>query len=560
MPQPIPSPWFNSYPAGVPHEADIEAYTSVVEVFEESVSEFADKAAFHNFGKTISYAELDHYSKQLASFLQNQLAMHKGERLAIMMPNLLQNPIAIFAGLRAGLTIVNINPLYTGEELQHQLCDAEASTIIVLENFAHTLQSVIHNTPIKHVIVTRMGDMLPLPKSCLINLVVKYIKKMVPAYSLPQHYRFKHCLKQGDIKHYQRPEINADDYAFLQYTGGTTGVAKGAILTHRNIIANLQQVSAWFGDHLKKGEERIITALPLYHIFSLLANCLLFMKIGGYNHLITNPRDIKGFVKEIKRVKFTAFTGVNTLFNGLLNNSDFADVDFSALRMSLGGGMAVQQSVAERWKQVTGSTLLEAYGLTETSPAVCINPATQTDYNGKIGLPIPSTDVCIQDDDQQLLAVGETGEICIRGPQVTQGYYKRPDETAQAFDEAGWFHSGDIGFMDEQGYFQVIDRKKDMIIVSGFNVYPNEVEAVIARHKDVMEVGVIGIPDDASGESVMAVIVSSNPQLSQEDIRAHCAQSLTRYKIPKRVEFVNEVPKTNVGKILRRELRDQFID
>jgi len=560
MPQPIPSPWFNSYPDGVPHEVDIDAYTSVVDVFEEATSEFASKPAFHNFGKTISYAELDHYSKQLASFLQNQLNMHKGERLAIMMPNLLQNPIAIFAGLRAGLTIVNTNPLYTGEELRHQLTDAEATTIIVLENFAHTLEGIIHDTPIKHVIVTRMGDMLPFPKSCLINLVVKHLKKMVPAYSLPEHYSFKHCLQKGDVNHYQRPDIGADDYAFLQYTGGTTGVAKGAILTHRNIIANLQQVSAWIGDFLKKGEERIITALPLYHIFSLLANCLLFMKIGGYNHLITNPRDIKGFVKEIKRVKFTAFTGVNTLFNGLLNNKDFTEVNFSALKLSLGGGMAVQQSVAERWKQVTGSTLLEAYGLTETSPAVCINPITQSDYNGKIGLPIPSTEVCIQDDDGQVLPVGEIGEICIRGPQVTQGYYKRPDETAQAFDEDGWFHSGDIGFMDEQGYFQIVDRKKDMIIVSGFNVYPNEVEAVIASHEDVIEVGVIGIPDDASGETVMAAIVSRNPQLTHEHIRMHCELSLTRYKIPKHIEFVDEVPKTNVGKILRRELRDQFID
>jgi len=550
--------WYSSYPEGIPHEADITAYDSLLDVIEEACSTYSTNPCFCNYGKTLSYQEINDNSLKLASFFQNQLSMGKGDKIAIMMPNLLQNPVSIFAALRAGLTVVNTNPLYTGKELKHQLCDSGATTIIVLENFASTLQEVIKDTPIKNVIVTRMGDMLTFPKSAIINLVVKHVKKMVPDFSLPGSYDFKQCLSQGDLSKYSRPAVNQDDFAFLQYTGGTTGVAKGAILTHGNMVANLQQVSEWIEPFIEKGKEHIITALPLYHIFSLLANCMFFMKVGGLNHLITNPRDMKNFVKEIKNAKFTALTGVNTLFNGLLNTPGFSDVDFSHFKMSLGGGMAVQASVAEKWQEVTGQTLLEAYGLTETSPAVCINPMSLKSYNGKIGLPMPSTDVCIMDDDNNILPVGENGEICIKGPQVTQGYYNRPEETAMVFDDNGWFHSGDIGFMDEQGYFEIVDRKKDMIIVSGFNVYPNEVEAVIASHHDVLEVGVIGIPDEQCGESVMAVVVCKSSQTSAQDIRGHCELSLTRYKIPRRVEFVSEVPKTNVGKILRRELRDMF--
>jgi len=552
--------WLASYPEGTPAEADIKAYSSLVEVFEESCNNFSDKPAFCNFGKSISYQELDQLTENLAAFLQQNLGMNKGDKIAIMMPNLLQNPISIFAALRAGLTIVNTNPLYTADELKHQLNDSGATTIIILENFANVLEKVLDKTPIKNIITTRMADMIDFPKSFIINAVVKHVKKMVPDYNLPGSISFKQALADGKQCSFTRTKTNLQDIAFLQYTGGTTGVAKGAILTHGNMVANLQQVSPWISPATRKGEEIIITALPLYHIFSLLANCMFFMKIGALNYLITNPRDMKGFVKELKSVRFTAITGVNTLFNGLLNTKGFSDVDFSALRLTLGGGMAVQKSVAERWKKVTGQPLLEAYGLTETSPAVCISPINQTDYNGKIGLPIPSTEVSIQNDQNESLAIGETGEICIRGPQVTQGYYNRPDETAKVFDNDKWFHTGDIGFMDEKGYFEIVDRKKDMILVSGFNVYPNEVEGVIASHPDIQEVGVIGIPNDESGEIVMAVIVTDNTDLTLDDIRKHCEEHLTRYKLPKRVEFVDEVPKTNVGKILRRKLREQYLN
>jgi len=551
--------WYSSYPEGIPHEVDLTVYDSLVDVFEQACSEYSDNPCFYNYGKNLSFQEMNLASQKLASFLQNQLAMNKGDKIAIMIPNLLQNPISIFAALRAGLTVVNTNPLYTSKELKHQLCDSEATTIIVLENFASTLQQVINDTPIKNIIVTRMGDMLAFPKSAIINLVVKHVKKMVPDFSLPGSLDFKECLSQGDAEKYIRPTLNLQDYAFLQYTGGTTGVAKGAILTHGNMVANLQQVSEWIGPFVERGKEIVITALPLYHIFSLTANCLFFMKMGGLNYLITNPRDMKNFVKELKHSKFSAITGVNTLFNGLLNTPGFSDIDFSNYKITLGGGMAVQKSVADKWKKVTGQPLLEAYGLTETSPAVCINPLTLKSYNAKIGLPIPSTDVCIMDDDNNILPPGENGEICIKGPQVTQGYYNLPEETALVIDNNGWFHSGDIGFMDEQGYFQIVDRKKDMINVSGFNVYPNEVEATIASHIDVIEVGVIGIPDDKCGEVVMAIIVCQNKQITEEDIRTHCELTLTRYKIPRHIEFVSEVPKTNVGKILRRELRDMFV-
>lgn len=553
-------PWYDSYPTGIPHDINPESYSSLVEVFHESCKTFSKRPCFSNFGKTLSFQQMEEQTRHLAAYLQKELKLEKGDHIAIMLPNLLQTPVSIFASLCAGLSVVNINPLYTSEELRHQLCDSGATSIIILENFASTLESVLHDTPVKNVIITRMGDMLDLPKSALINLVVKHIKKLVPPFSIPGAIPFRHCLKQGKHLQLDEPSLSQDDIAFLQYTGGTTGVAKGAILTHGNLVANLMQVSAWIEPYADIGHEHIITALPLYHIFSLTANCLFFMKIGGLNHLITNPRDMKAFVREIRHSRFTAITGVNTLFNGLLNTPGFDRVDFSHLRISLGGGMAVQKAVADRWQQVTGCCLLEAYGLTETSPAACINPMDLTHFNGKIGLPIPSTDVAIKDEDNRPLPVNEAGEICIRGPQVTQGYYNRPEETASVFDQEGFFHTGDIGYMDEKGYVQIVDRKKDMILVSGFNVYPNEIEAIIAMHDDVIEVGVIGVPDDASGELVMAVIVSSNPDLSLDDIQRHCEASLTRYKIPRRLALVQDVPKSNVGKILRRELRALYLE
>ena len=553
-------PWLTSYPEGVPAEADTDAYDSLLDVFEDCCSRFAERTSFSNYGCDISYRQLDEYSKQLAAFLQQGLGLSAGNKVAIMMPNLIQNPVSIFGVLRAGLTVVNVNPLYTAEELQHQINDSEADTIIVLENFAATLEKVVANTTIKNVIVTRMGDMFGFPKSMLFNAVVKHVKKMVPNYSLSGHIPFRQALQQGSDHSYQRPGLQQDDIAFLQYTGGTTGIAKGAILTHGNLVANLQQVTAWFTPVEIGDDEKIITALPLYHIFSLTANCLFYMTMGAENLLITNPRDMKDFVKQIRNARFSAITGVNTLFNGLLNTPGFAEVDFSRLRIALGGGMAVQRSVAERWKRVTGTPLIEAYGLTETSPAACINPLDVTDYTGKIGLPLPSTECCVKDENGATVAAGVAGELCLRGPQVTQGYYNREEETRQVFDEDGWFHTGDIAVIDEDGYVQIVDRKKDMIVVSGFNVYPNEVEDVIAGHPSVREVGVIGLPHDDSGEEVVAVVVSDDPQLTLEQLRQHCEQHLTRYKLPRRLILTEEVPKTNVGKILRRKLREQYID
>jgi long-chain acyl-CoA synthetase len=471
------------------------------------------------------------------------------------MPNVLQNPIAIFAILRGGFTVVNTNPLYTPHELKHQLSDSGAKAIIVMENFCHTLDEVIADCPIQHVITTQLGDMLNFPKSLIVNLVVKYLKKMVPKFSLPQGIAFKQALRLGSGKRHQPVPVTHDDIAFLQYTGGTTGVAKGAMLTHGNMTANMQQASAWIKDVVNEAEEVIITALPLYHIFSLTANCLTFMKVGALNYLITNPRDMPGFVKELQGLHFTAFTGVNTLFNGLMNTPGFEQIDFSSLKLALGGGMAVQQPVAERWQKLTGTPLLEAYGLTETSPAVCINPLNLSEYNGSIGLPVPSTEVSVQDEDGQLLPQGEVGELCVRGPQVMKGYWQKPEETAKVLSSDGWLKTGDVAQMDELGFFRIVDRLKDMILVSGFNVYPNEIEAIIAGHEGVLEVGVIGQPDDASGEIVKAVIVRKDPTLDAAAIIAHCRESLTGYKIPKIVEFRDELPKTNVGKILRRELR-----
>ena len=552
-------PWLKNYTEGVPADISIDAYASVADIFDQSVSKFEDLPAYSNFGKTISYREVKELTSRLGAYLKNELALDKGAKVAVMMPNLLQNPVAIFAVLRAGMVVVNTNPLYTARELKHQMKDSGAEAIIIVENFCHVLEEVIDDTPIKHVIVTRMGDMLDFPKSAIVNFVVKRIKKLVPAYSLPGAVPFRKALKLGSQHRFETVPTSHDDIAFLQYTGGTTGVAKGAMLTNRNMVANMQQASAWIHNIMEEGKETIITALPLYHIFSLTANCLTFMKYGALNYLITNPRDMKNFVKELKGVKFTAVTGVNTLFNGLLNTDGFKDIDFSSLKLTLGGGMAVQRAVAEHWKNVTGAPLLEAYGLTETSPAACINPMHLKDFNGKIGLPVPSTDCSIQDDEWNELPIGEIGEICIRGPQVMKGYWKRPKDTAEVLSADGWLHTGDIGFMDEDGYIQIVDRKKDMILVSGFNVYPNEVEDVLALHPGVLEVGVIGIPDEKSGEAVAAVVVKRDPSLTEDALIEYSKEELTNYKRPRFVFFANELPKTNVGKILRRELREKYV-
>ena len=550
------SPWFKSYPQGVPHEVDLDEYRSIVSVFETAVRDYRERPAFCNFGKTLTYNEIDAHSRDFAAYLLGELKLKKGDRVAIMMPNCLQYPIAIFGILRAGLTVVNVNPMYTARELRHQLIDSGASALLVVDNFGHTVQEVVADTPLKQVITTGLGDMLGFPKGSLINFVLKYVKKLVPDYDIAGAIRFKDTLTLGRMHKLPEIEIDSEDIAFLQYTGGTTGVSKGSMLTHRNMVANMQQAGVWVGKGLDFGNEVIITALPLYHIFALTANSLVFMKLGGLNHLISNPRDMPGFVKELQKTRFTAITGVNTLFNGLLNTPGFDQVDFSNLKMTLGGGMAVQRAVAEKWKQVTGVTLVEAYGLTETSPAACINPMDLKDYNGSIGLPVPSTDVCLKDDDGKLVPIGEVGELCVKGPQVMKGYWQRPEETANVIDSEGWLHTGDMAKMDADGFFYIVDRKKDMILVSGFNVYPNEVEDVIAGMPGVLEVAAIGVPDEKSGEAVKVFIVKKDPSLTADQVKAFCRESLTGYKQPRLVEFRTELPKTNVGKILRKELRD----
>jgi long-chain acyl-CoA synthetase len=549
-------PWLASYPAGVPQQIDPDEYPSIVSVLQSSLEKYRDRPAFSNMGRSITYAEVDKYSRQFAAYLLGELKLKKGDRVAIMMPNCLQYPIAIFGVLRAGLTVVNTNPMYTARELKHQLVDSGASAILVFDNFAKTVQDVVPETSVKQVITTGLGDLLPFPKGAIINFVLKYVKKMVPEYDIPGAVRFKNTLTLGQMHTLPTIDIAPQDIAFLQYTGGTTGVAKGAMLTHRNLVSNMLQSHAWISANTKEGSEIIITALPLYHIFALTANCLVFMKLGGQNHLITNPRDMPGFVKELSAIPFTAITGVNTLFNGLLNTPGFDKIDFSHLRLTLGGGMAVQRAVAERWKKATGCTLVEAYGLTETSPAACMNPLDLPEYNGAIGLPIPSTDACLKDEENRVLPQGEVGELCIKGPQVMKGYWQRPEETAHSIDSDGWLHTGDIARVDENGFFYIVDRKKDMILVSGFNVYPNEVEDVIAMMPGVLEVAAVGVPDDKSGEAVKVVIVKKDPNLTAEQVKAHARENLTGYKQPKFVEFRTELPKTNVGKILRRELRD----
>ena len=547
--------WLKSYPAGVPADIDPRKFRSLIELFDTSIGKYRSRPAFHSMGKTISFDELDKRSRDFGAWLQSR-GLAKGARVAIMMPNCLQYPIAMFGVLRAGCTVVNVNPLYTPRELEHQLKDAGAEVIVILENFGHVLQEVRSRTPIKHVVVTSLGELLGV-KGVIVNLVVRKVKKMVPPYDLPGALSFKDALRAGSSKPLNTPTLGHEDIAFLQYTGGTTGVSKGAMLLHRNIIAALLQYEAWLGPAMSSGERPVIvTALPLYHIFSLTVNCLVMMVVGGENILITNPRDIPGFVKELGKHKYTIITGVNTLFNALLNHPDFGKLDFSSLKLAVGGGMAVQKAVAERWKQVTGTPLVEGYGLTETSPSATANPPG-TEFSGAIGVPMPSTEIVLRDDNDRDVPTGQPGEICIRGPQVMAGYWQRPDETAKVIGKDGFLHTGDIGIMDEKGFIRIVDRKKDMILVSGFNVYPNEIEQVLAMHPGVLECAAIGVPDEHSGEVPKVFVVKKDPQLTEQDVLEHCKKGLTGYKRPKYVEFRSELPKTNVGKILRRALREE---
>lgn len=550
--------WLESYPESVPAEIPTPDYKSVRDMIEYGMSEFPDRPAYTCMGTTLTYRELDEKSMQFARYLQNTLGLIKGERVAIMLPNVLQYAVALCGIFRAGLVVVNVNPLYTPRELKHQLSDSGARCIVILENFAHTLEDVITNTSIEHIVTTEVGDLLKFPKSLLTNFVLKHIKKSVPRYALKGSVKLKTALKNGRSGELTQVELGYADIAFLQYTGGTTGISKGAMLSHRNMVFNIHQARA-FEDGIWDGIDRIvaITALPLYHIFSLQSNCLSIMLRGGENVLITNPRDFPGFVKELSRHKFGYFTGVNTLFNGLLNTPGFADLDFSSLQLCVGGGMAVQEAVAKKWKNVTGCPIIQGYGLTETSPTAIVVPLRMEDFTGTIGLPVPSTDVRICDDDGNDVPLGELGEICIRGPQVMEGYWQRPDETAKVMFPGGWFRTGDIGRMDKGGFTYIEDRKKDMILVSGFNVYPNEIEGVVAEINGVLEAAAIGVPDEKSGEIVKLYVVRNDEAVTADDILSHCRENLTNYKVPKAIEFRDELPKTNVGKILRRALREE---
>jgi len=551
--------WLKQYPAGVPADIDVSQYTSLVELLEESFAKFADRKAFICMDKSISYRDLDEMSLALAAYLQSK-GLQKGARVALMMPNVLQYPVSTAAVLRAGYAVVNINPLYTPRELEHQLKDSGAEAVIVLENFATTVQQVIGKTAVKHVIVGSMGDLLGF-KGVIVNLVVRRLKKMVPAYSIPGAVTFNDALAAGRGMKLNKPKLAPDDVAFLQYTGGTTGVSKGATLLHRNILANVLQNDAWLQPALKKpphvDQLFIVCALPLYHIFALTACFLLAMRAGGTNLLIPNPRDMAGFVKELMKYQVNFFPAVNTMYNGLLHHPDFNKVDFSKLKVSNGGGMAVQRPVAEQWKKLTGCSIAEGYGLSETSPTLTCNPPTAIDFNGSIGIPVPSTYISIRDDDGNEVPLGTAGEICAKGPQVMTGYWNRPDETAKVMTSDGYFRTGDIGVMTPDGYTKIVDRKKDMILVSGFNVYPNEIEEVIAGHPGVLECAVIGVEDTRSGEAVKAFVVKKDPNVTAEDIIKYCGTQLTNYKVPKQIEFRTGLPKTNVGKILRRELRDE---
>lgn len=549
--------WLEHYPEGVP--ADITeqaaAYGSLADLFEESCARYANNVAYISMGASMTYAQTLGHARHFAAWLQSQ-GVSQGDRVAIMMPNLLQYPVCLFGTILAGAVVVNTNPLYTAHELNHQLVDSGAQTVIVAENFAHTLQAALPGTAVKRIVVTSLGEMLGGLKGMITDLVVRHVKKLVPAWTLPNPVRLSTVLKFGARASYTRPTLRHQDLAALQYTGGTTGVAKGAMLSHGNLLSNVCQAHAWVHPYAQGDRECVVTALPLYHIFALTANCLTFMKLGARNVLIVNPRDIPTFIKELSKVKFTALTGVNTLFNALLNNAEFAKLDFSSLRITLGGGMAVQEVIAQRWLQVTGRPIAQAYGLTETSPAVTINPFDKIDFNGSIGLPVPSTDVRIRENNQDR-AIGESGEICVKGPQVTSGYWNRPDETAKVFDEDGFLLTGDIGYMNDKGYVFILDRKKDMILVSGFNVYPNEVEAAAMEHPGIQEAAAVGIPNGVAGEAVKLYVIRKDPTLTEAEVIAHCRTLLTGYKVPKYVEFREDLPRTNVGKILRRKLKDE---
>ena len=549
--------WLNSYEQGVNAEIDITQYSSISDVFRQSVEKFAHQPAFQNMGKTLTYAEVGKLAEDFASYLQNVLKLPRGERVAIMLPNLLQYPIALFGILQAGLVAVNTNPLYTPRELEHQLKDSGATTIIVLENFANTLELVLPRTQIKHVIVASVGEMFGFFKGTLMNFVLRKIKKMVPEYRISGAIPFQTTLKEGAAHTFRPVTLTREDTALLQYTGGTTGVAKGAILSHGNICANMLQAKEWIKNQLREGKETVIAALPLYHIFALTVNLMIFTNAGSKIILITNPRDMKGFIGELKKERISVFIGVNTLFNGMVNQPDFATVDFSNLRLTLGGGMATQKAVAEKWKKITGTPIVEAYGLTEASPGVCCNPLNIEAYSGGIGLPVPSTEVELRDADGKEVPVGQPGELWVRGPQVMKGYWNRPEETAKTIDARGFLETGDIAVMDEKGWLKLVDRKKDLIVVSGFNVYPNEIEEVVSHNDKVMEVACIGVPNEKTGEALKVFVVKKDPSLTKEELIEFCRTELTAYKVPKDIEFRDELPKSNVGKILRRELREQ---
>ena len=549
--------WLNSYEQGVNAEIDITQYSSISDVFRQSVEKFAHQPAFQNMGKTLTYAEVGKLAEDFASYLQNVLKLPRGERVAIMLPNLLQYPIALFGILQAGLVAVNTNPLYTPRELEHQLKDSGATTIIVLENFANTLELVLPRTQIKHVIVASVGEMFGFFKGTLMNFVLRKIKKMVPEYRISGAIPFQTTLKEGAAHTFRPVTLTREDTALLQYTGGTTGVAKGAVLSHGNICANMLQAKEWIKFQLREGKETVIAALPLYHIFALTVNLMIFTNAGSKIILITNPRDMKGFIGELKKERISVFIGVNTLFNGMVNQPDFATVDFSNLRLTLGGGMATQKAVAEKWKKITGTPIVEAYGLTEASPGVCCNPLNIEAYSGGIGLPVPSTEVELRDADGKEVGVGQPGELWVRGPQVMKGYWNRPEETAKTIDARGFLETGDIAVMDEKGWLKLVDRKKDLIVVSGFNVYPNEIEEVVSHNDKVMEVACIGVPNEKTGEALKVFVVKKDPSLTKEELIAFCRSELTAYKVPKDIEFRDELPKSNVGKILRRELREQ---
>jgi long-chain acyl-CoA synthetase len=550
--------WLASYPPGVPAEINPDEYRSLADMLQKSFARHGGQPAFISMGRSVSYGELDRLSRHFAAYLQQVVGLRKGDRIAIMLPNLLQYPVAIAGAFRAGLTIVNTNPLYTPREVEHQLRDSGARAILILDSFAHTLDAVLATTDVDTVIVTGVGDMLGYPKSVIANFVLRHVRRQVPEYSLPDAIRFADAMSKGRYENLSPVELTHDDIAFLQYTGGTTGVSKGAVLTQRNMVANVLQLEAWFAPGFAgTGSGTIVGALPLYHIFAL-TQALFFMKTGGCNLLIANPRDFPGFVAELARHGFTFFSGVNTLFNALLHTPGFDRLDFRQLRVSLGGGMAVQKAVADNWKQVTGNTLTQAWGLTETSPAATVNRLDAEQFTGSIGLPISSTTITIRDDDGNALPLGQSGEICVEGPQVMRGYWNRPDETAKVMLDGGVLRTGDIGYMDEQGYVFIEDRKKDMVLVSGFNVYPNEVEGVAVTHPGVLEVAAVAQPDERAGEVVALFVVKKDPSLTEEDVIEHCRKSLTGYKVPRRVYFRDELPKSNVGKILRRDLRDQL--